>query len=262
MESRSIRLIIEYDGTDYCGFQDQGRPDRPSIQSTLEAAWEEMTGERVRLIGSGRTDAGVHALGQVVQVSNSTTKIPLDRLPHALNVRLPRDIVVLEASEAPAGFHARYSATSKVYRYAWFNRRIRSPFWERRALWVPEPLDIGAMEEAARRLVGRHDFSAFRSAKSTVKSSVRTIFDASIRSDLPHVEFTVEGDGFLYNMVRIMAGTLLEVGLGRAAPSTVTRALRSGRREDAGATAPPHGLYLVEVRYDHASRTHEGVEAL
>lgn len=249
MEGRRIRLTIEYDGTGYCGFQDQGREDRPSIQATLEFAWEKLTGERLRVVGAGRTDAGVHALGQVVHL-DSNTRIPVDRIPFALNTHLPRDIVVLRAEVVEPTFHARFSASSKVYRYLWFNRPIRSPLFEHRAQWVPEPLRIEAMQEAARLFIGTHDFAAFRSAKGSAKSSVRRILDASVTSDCqPIIQFTVEGDGFLYNMVRIMAGTLLEVGLGRTEPEDVARALQSGVREHAGPTAPPHGLYLVAVRY-------------
>lgn len=246
---QNICLIVEYDGSGYCGFQDQARPDRPSVQAALEKAVHQVTGEAQRVHGAGRTDAGVHAYGQVVHF-HTHSRIPAERMPYALNRHLPFDIVVKEARRVPDAFHARKSATSKTYEYVWYNRSQPSPFWRPYAHFVPQPLYIPAMQEAAQAFVGRHDFSAFRSAQATVRSSVRTVLLADVTADLPWVRFTVEGDGFLQHMVRIMAGTLLQIGLGKEGPESVAAALRSKLRNDAGPTAPPQGLYLVRVNYE------------
>ncbi len=246
---QNVRMTIEYDGGNYCGFQRQGREDQPTIQAELEKALLLTTGESLRVIGAGRTDAGVHALGQVINVKTATD-IPLSRLPYALNARLPRDIVVREAIRVPDDFHARISAVSKVYRYTWYNRPFRSPFWDRYVQFVSQELDLAAMERAARYFVGEHDFAAFRSVNSSAKTTVRRIFRSELTIDQPLIHWEVEGNGFLYNMVRIMAGTLLMIGLGKMSPEQVLLALRSGRREDAGPTAPPQGLCMLEVKYE------------
>lgn len=246
---QNVRMTIEYDGTNYCGFQTQGREDQPTIQAVLEKALLETTGEFLRVVGAGRTDAGVHALGQVINVKTAT-KIPLHRLPYALNARLPRDIVVHEATRVPDDFHARISAVSKVYRYSWYNRPFRSPFWDRYVQFVPEELNLAAMQCAARYFVGEHDFAAFRSVKSSARTTVRRIIRSDWMIDLPLIHWEVEGTGFLYNMVRIMAGTLLMIGRGKMSPEQVLHALQSGRRGDAGPTAPPQGLCMVEVKYE------------
>lgn len=248
---QNIRLIIEYDGGKFFGFQDQGRDDQPTIQGALEKALEQTTGESLRVVGAGRTDAGVHALGQVINIK-TRTKIPVERLPYALNMRLPRDIVVREAMRVPDDFHARISATSKVYRYSWYNRPFRSPLWDRFVQFVPEKLDVEAMQQAAEYFIGEHDFAAFRSAKSSTKTSVRRIIQTEWSVEMPLIQWTIEGTGFLYNMVRIMAGTILRIGLGKAPPEQARHALLSGRREDAGPTAPPQGLCMVAVKYESA----------
>lgn len=246
---RNIRLVLEYDGTDYCGFQDQARPDRPTVQAKLEEALAKTVGERVRITAAGRTDAGVHALGQVVNFVSDTT-IPIERIPVALNTRLPKDIAVIRADVVPIDFHARYWAKAKTYRYTWYTRPVLSPFYHRYVQHVPRPLDVPAMHRAAALFVGEHDFAAFRSAHGSTKTTVRHIYASTIERTGDLVHFTIEGSGFLYNMVRIMAGTLLEIGLGRRDIDSVKEALRLGDRELAGPTAPPHGLTLVSVAYD------------
>lgn len=246
---RNIRIVIEYDGTSYHGFQDQAREDYPTIQSVLEKAIERVLGERIRLTGAGRTDAGVHAIGQVANFKTSA-RIPIDKVPVALNTRLPRDIVVRAADVVPPLFHARIWAKRKTYRYTWYTRQAPSPFWHRYAEHVPQGLNIELMEQAVRDYEGEHDFSAFKSANSSAKTSVRHIYKAEIKTEGPAVFFDVEGSGFLYNMVRIMAGTLLEIGLERRRPESIGEALLSGERTQAGQTAPAQGLALLVVTYD------------
>lgn len=251
--SRNIKLVLHYDGTDLHGFQRQ--KGQISVQEALEAAIRQVTGEPPVLAAAGRTDAGVHALGQVVSFRTSST-LPVDRIPWALNAHLPEALVVQDAVEAPLDFHARFSAHAKTYRYSIQNARFPAPLVSRYAYLWREPLDVESMDRAAAHLVGRHDFAAFRATGSSAKTTVRTIRACRVEA-LPLegtpegrlVSIWVEADGFLYNMVRIIAGTLLEVGAGRRSPEDVARALVSGRREDAGKTLPPHGLCLVRVDY-------------
>lgn len=246
--TRNIRLVLEYDGTEYCGFQDQARSHRPTIQSVLEHALAQICQEPIKVIGAGRTDAGVHARGQVVNFHTSS-RIPVERFPAAVNTKLPWDIKVRRADEVPTDFHARYWALRKTYRYTWFVRSTPSPFWHRYALFVPRPIAIEPMQAAALHLVGEHDFAAFRSARGAAKSSVRRMYKAEVWQEGDVVHFDIEGSGFLYNMVRIIAGTLLEIGQGRRAPSCIEEALVSGRRSELGSTAPPQGLTLMSVVY-------------
>lgn len=247
---RNIRCVVAYDGTDFLGFQRQSRG--PTIQGVLEEAILSLTGERVRVLGAGRTDAGVHALGQVVSFLTAS-RIPVERWPHALNSRLPGTVVVQHAVEAPSAFHPMRDATAKVYQYTVWNGLFPSPFWSRWALHVPPPLDVEAMAQAAGFLVGRHDFAAFRAAGSTpVRSTVRHVMELTVeRSDSQPecVRITARADGFLYHMVRNIAGTLLLVGQGRRPPEWVADVLAGRRREAAGPTAPAHGLCLVRVEY-------------
>ncbi len=246
---RNIALVLEYDGTGLSGFQRQAeQQSHLTVQGALEEAIRRVTGETVRVIGAGRTDAGVHAVGQVANF-RCQSQMPVERLPLALNAHLPRQIVVREAFEVPVAFHARFHAAAKVYRYLIWNRRVISPFWGRYAWHIPVPLDVTAMAVAAERLVGRHDFRAFRASGSSVRSSVRTVYRCQVGRQGPWVVLTVEADGFLYHMVRIMAGTLVEVGRGRQPPGWVAEVLASGNRDRAGPTAPAHGLWLVKVKY-------------
>lgn len=251
---RNIRLILQYDGSAYAGFQRQ--PNGVTIQEQLEKALGQVTGPVQRLFAAGRTDAGVHALGQVVNFY-TTARIPAERLPHALNTHLPRDIVAVRAEDVPLGFHARFHARSKAYRYTFDNGSFPSPLTRPYALHAPGELDEGAMLQAAALLVGRHDFAAFRATGGAARTSERTV----IRADLtwehapddvlagPWLHLTIEADGFLYNMVRIIAGTILEAGLGRRPPESVRAALVTKERRRAGMTLPPHGLCLLWVRY-------------
>ncbi len=244
---QNIKLLIEYDGTNYTGFQIQ-RQGEVSIQLRLEEAIEAVAGERPKLSAAGRTDAGVHALGQVVNFLTQSS-IPLDRWPYALNTHLPPDIVVWGAEEVPPDFHARKSARSKVYRYTIYNAAFPSPLWRLVSYHWRDRLDEAAMNQAAAVFAGRHDFAGFRTTGSSARTTVRTVMGASVERDGHLVHFTVEADGFLYNMVRIMAGTLLEVGSGKVRPEEIPEILASKDRRRAGRTLPPQGLCLVKVRY-------------
>jgi len=243
---RNIKLVIEYDGTNYSGWQVQ--PNGTGVQEVVQHAIAEITGERnVALIGSGRTDAGVHAAGQVANFKTETN-IPASDLVHAINTRLPPDVAIIHAEDVPDDFHARYSATSKTYRYAILNRPVRSPLERNRTYLVRRPLDADAMRAAAAHLVGRMDFAAFQS-KPDGKPSVRTVTRLDVEAAGPRIQITISADGFLYNMVRAIVGTLVEVGLGKRGTDSIPALVRSRDRSAAGPTAPPHGLCLLEVEY-------------
>ena len=244
---RNIRLLLEYDGTRYHGWQRQ-RGDL-SIQQVLEEALERLTGEPIKLIGSGRTDAGVHALGQVANF-RSNRALPLKAFHEGLNSMLPYDIAVLEAQEAPPEFHARKSALSKTYEYRILNRPSRSPLHHHYGWWLAQPLDLEAMAAAAEFLPGEHDFSAFRASGSGNRNPVRRIFSAQWHTHPGGwLRFSITGNGFLRGMVRSLVGTMVEIGKGKAKPELLAELLASGERRRAGPTAPGRGLYLVEVAY-------------
>ncbi|NLA58238.1 MAG: tRNA pseudouridine(38-40) synthase TruA [Firmicutes bacterium] len=250
-EVRNIRLVLEYDGTGYHGFQAQDDTDLPTIQGELEAAIEIICHERLRIIGSGRTDAGVHALGQVVNFYTRSS-VPTERFPAALNSVLPRDIRVKTAEAVPLEFHARFDAIAKTYVYLVDNRPLPSVFLRNYAYHVSQPLDVEAMHRAADLLVGTQDYASFRTSGSSAKTSVRTVYEFDIEESKAHdgiIKFRVRADGFLYNMMRNMVGTLLEVGLGKLSVADVAAVLKARDRRLAGPTAPACGLYLVEVEY-------------
>ena len=244
---RRFRLTIEYDGTAYCGWQRQ--INGPSVQETLEQALCTLTQERVSVTGSSRTDAGVHALGLCAHF-DSATRIPAQKLAFALNTLLPPDIRVRESGLAPEGFHARYSACGKLYRYAFYNARHDCAIGRQYAAHIPLPMDERLMDEEAQALLGTHDFAAFAASGSVAKSTVRTIVGARVTREGERVTLCVMGDGFLYNMVRIIAGTLAEIGTGKRAPGAITRAIETGDRLALGQTAPARGLTLVRVFYE------------
>ncbi len=251
---RVIKLTVAYDGTAYVGWQRQ--PNGRSIQALVEDALAPIEGGPVTVAGAGRTDAGVHALGQVASVELAATLEPAT-LARALNATLPADVRVLEAAEAPPGFHARFSAAGKTYRYQIRQARVVSPF-EHRFVWHhPRALDVDAMARAADALVGRHDFAAFQAAGSDVATTVRTVTAARVEARpagappdagvLLVVE--IAADGFLRHMVRTIVGTLVEVGDGRRAPDAMAALVEAGDRSLAGPTAPARGLTLVRVEY-------------
>jgi tRNA pseudouridine38-40 synthase len=243
---RNIKLTLCYDGTDFHGWQRQ--PGPRTVQQVLEEALERLTGVRPTTTASGRTDAGVHALGQVVHFLTGS-RHATDTFVRALNALLPRDVRVLEASEMPQSFHATLDAKSKRYRYVIDNARIASPFQLRYSWHVPHPLDTAAMGDAATSLLGRHDFRSFETDWPNRMSSVRTILDLAVERRGESVTIEVEADGFLYNMVRSIAGTLVLVGAGKRPVSWVADVLAAESRVEAGPTAPPQGLFLVVVRY-------------
>jgi len=248
---RTIKLTLAYDGAAYAGWQVQSQDT--SIQQVLEAAIAKITGEPIRVTASGRTDAGVHALGQVVAFRTRTRLAP-PVLQRALNAALPRDIAVLDACEAPEGFHATLSAKRKRYRYLIHDGPVRDVFRRGTAWHCPRGLDAEAMHRAAQSLLGTHDFSSFQTQGSPRKTPVRTIYDISVRRGFdgdPHlVAVEIEADGFLYNMVRTIVGSLARVGLHARSEGWIAEVLAARDRRAAGATAPPHGLFLVEVKYD------------
>lgn len=245
--ARTLKLTVAYDGTRFVGWQRQAEGD--SIQGLLEDALARFEGAAVTVHGAGRTDAGVHALGQVASV-RLTCSHDTATLTRALNAQLPEDLRVLAVEDADPDFHARFSATAKTYRYMIRNAPFAMPF-ERAYVWhLPERLDLAAMQEAAAVLVGTHDFAAFQSVGTETPGSVRTILRSDVRQLEPTlVAYEVTGEGFLRYMVRALTGTLVEVGRGWREPASIGDLLAGGRRADAGATAPPHGLFLVSVDY-------------
>ena len=246
---RNIKLIIEYDGTAYCGWQVQ--PNGITIQEVMEGALARMLGEPAMLRSSGRTDAGVHARGMVA-CFNTDKGLPLRAFREGLNTMLPNDIAVREVCEVPLPFNPRADAEAKHYRYTILLDNLRSPL-ARHTVWrLPGRLDLAAMRSACALFIGEHNFAAFRASNCAAKTTVRKINSLDLVQDGSLIHLDVNGSGFLKNMVRIIAGTLVEVGQGRRAPQDVTRLLREGDRQVSGMTAPPHGLCLMEVYFPAA----------
>ena len=243
---RTIKLIVEYEGTNYLGWQRQ--PQGMTIQQALEEALETITGTMSGIIGSGRTDAGVHARGQVAHFKTGSA-LPVERLRDGLNATLPKDIVVLSAEEVADDFSARFSARSKRYEYVIWNSTIRPAIDRRLCRHVRRRLDMPAMQAAAKHLLGTHDFAAFESANAESKTTIRTVKLAEWTRDGERLVFAIEADAFLYNMVRAIVGTLVEIGLGKKPPEWIREIIASRDRNQAGPTAPPHGLYLMRVDY-------------
>lgn len=254
---KRIRLIIEYDGTAYVGWQTQ--PNGPAIQQFIEEALEKVTKERCVLHASGRTDSGVHALAQVAHF-DTHARMPADKYAFALNTLLPRDIRIRYADEAPPAFHARFDAERKHYRYTIQLGAHARAFLRHTALHVYDPLDIPQLQSVAAVVLGEHDFRAFMASGSRLQHTIRTIYRSEWSLIGNMLYYDVEGNGFLYNMVRILVGTMLDIGKGLLPPACLTAALRSGIRSDAGPTAPAHGLMLMRIWYpafDTASVLHE-----
>jgi tRNA pseudouridine38-40 synthase len=246
---RNIKLIIEYDGTNYSGWQIQ--ENGPSIQGSLEKTLLAITGEKIRINGAGRTDKGVHARGQVANFITASS-IPPERFIYALNGQLPEDIVIKDSREVPLDFHARHSAIGKRYSYLINNSKFPSALLRKYAYHVKycERLDIDRVEKAAEAFLGTYDFSAFMATGSVTSSTIRTIHEISIEKEKDLIRFIYKGSGFLYNMVRIITGTLLYAGIGKIDPNDIKDIIMSKHRDRAGITAPACGLYLDEVYYN------------
>jgi tRNA pseudouridine38-40 synthase len=246
--SRNIKLTLEYDGTAYHGWQSQRGSGKATVQDALEGALTILAKEHIAVAASGRTDAGVHALGQV---ANFTTEspIPPEAWAPAVNRLLPADVRAISSDEVPPDFHARHSARGKTYRYLILNRRMPSALLRDRVWHVDRKLNVTAMRKAAAVLIGRHDFSAFRSASCNAKTAHRNLRSLSIRKRGEIIEIVLEADAFLMHMARNIVGTLVEVGLGRHDTAGVKAILRSRNRTRAGRTAPSHGLCLISVTY-------------
>ena len=244
---RNIKLTIEYDGKDFNGWQKQ--PGKLNIQGSIEAAIKQITGEDVQLNASGRTDAGVHAWGQVANFKTESN-LPIEKFPIAINTKLKRSIRIINAEEVDERFHSRLSCKRKTYRYVINNSEYASAIYRNLETHIPQKLDINKMQEAVKYFEGEHDFKAFKASGTSSKSSVRTIYKAEVL-EMPNNRIYIEltGNGFLYNMVRIIAGTLVDVGLEKIEPEEIPNIIKQGKRELAGKTLPPNGLYLFRVEY-------------
>lgn len=244
---RNIKLTIEYDGKDFNGWQKQ--PNKLNIQGEIERAIKDITGEDVDLIASGRTDAGVHALGQVANFKTDSN-IPVEKIPIALNTKLKRSIRILAAEEVDERFHSRYNCKKKTYRYVINNSVNGTAIYRNLEYNFSQELNVDKMNEAVKYFIGEHDFKGFKASGTSSKSSVRTIYDAKVYKNGDRVNIELTGNGFLYNMVRIIAGTLIDVGVGKILPEEVPDIINSKERTKAGKTLPPNGLYLVKVEYE------------
>lgn len=244
---KRIKLTIAYDGTNYCGWQVQ--PNGITVEEVVNKALKKLTGEDIQVIGASRTDSGVHALGNVAVFDTHTT-IPPERISYALNQRLPEDIVIVKSEEVAEDFHPRYCDCSKTYEYHILNTRIPIPTKRLTNYFVSYDLDVEKMRKAAGYLIGEHDFVSFCNVRADVEDTVRTVTELEILKDGEEITIRISGNGFLYNMVRIIVGTLIRVGRGFYEPEKVKEILEAKDRKAAGVTAPPHGLILAEIRYE------------
>ncbi len=247
IKMRNIKLTIEYDGKNYAGWQTQNKKHK-TIQQTLEKALQKILRKRIRIIGSGRTDAGVHAQAQVANFKTDSN-IAIEKLQKALNAVLPDDIAVIETEEVGLNFHSRFSAKSKVYRYTILNRPSRSAILRDTAYFFPYPLNLKLMRKDARILLGRHNFKSFQAADKKERGAVRTIKNFKVIRDKDFIYIDIESDGFLYNMVRNIVGTLIEIGRGKFPEGSLRKILESRNRKLAGPTVPARGLSLIKVNY-------------
>lgn len=241
-----VKLVVAYDGTNYCGWQVQ--PNGITIEEMLNRHLSELLEENIVVTGASRTDARVHALGNVA-VFDTDTRMPAEKISFALNQRLPEDIVVQESSEVPAEFHPRFSKSRKTYEYRILNRRFRLPLERNTSYFYHHPLDVEKMQQAAAYLVGEHDFTSYSSVHAQTTTFVRTIYSLDVDKADDRISIRITGNGFLYNMVRIIVGTLIQVGAGVIEPEYVKEILEGKDRSLAGPTAPPEGLTLQEIEY-------------
>jgi len=250
MEKEHILLTVAYDGTNYCGWQIQNGVE--TVQGVLEQALTRLFKVPVAMLGASRTDAGVHAMGQrtVVHLPAGTCNVPLNKLPEVVNIKLPKDVRVMCAEAVDEAFHPIFDAKRKTYTYTIHNAAYANPMFRNMRYHEKIPLDVAQMHCAAQHFIGTHDFESFRAIGGTTKTSVRTMYEAGVHREGEAVLYTVTGSGFLYNMVRIMAGTLLLVGTGKLAAEDVPGIIASRNRARAGKTMPPQGLMLMRVRYE------------
>ncbi len=239
-------MVVAYDGTNYCGWQVQ--PNGITIEEVLNRSLSNLLGEKIEVMGASRTDSGVHSLGNVA-VFDTNTRMPADKIAFALNQRLPEDIVVQGSCEVPSDWHPRYQESTKTYEYRILNRTFRMPTRRLDTYFYHYPLDVEQMSEAASYLVGTHDFASFCAANAQVKSTVRTIYSCTAQKENDIITIRVTGNGFLYNMVRIIAGTLIEVGAGKRRPEEIKDILAAENRDAAGPTAPAQGLTMMGIEY-------------
>lgn len=242
-----VKLVVAYDGTDYCGWQVQ--PNGITVEEVLNRELSRLLKEEITVTGASRTDSGVHSLGNVA-VFDTDTRMPAEKISYAINQRLPEDIMVQDSCEVPEDFHPRFAASQKTYEYKILNRKFPMPTLRRDTLFYCHPLDEGRMRQGAQFLVGTHDFTSFSSVKAQTNTFVRTVYELTVErteDDIIHIRIT--GNGFLYNMVRIIAGTLLLVGAGKLEPEDVGRILAAKDRGAAGPTAPAHGLTMIGITY-------------
>ena len=248
---KRIKLVVAYDGTNYCGWQAQ--PNAVTIEGVLNEALSQLLGEEICVIGASRTDSGVHSLGNVA-VFDTGTRIPPEKICYALNQRLPEDIVVQDSSEVPLQFHPRKCYSEKTYEYRILNRKIPVPTLRRHTYFYYRSLDVSRMQQGASYLVGRHDFKSFCSVKTQAEDTVRKILSCSVEKSAEDVvTIRITGTGFLYNMVRIIAGTLISVGIGEIQPQAVAQILEQKNRRAAGPTAPPEGLIMMKINFNKNS---------
>lgn len=241
-----VRLIVAYDGTNYKGWQVQ--PNGITIEEVLNKKLTELLGEEIVVTGASRTDSGVHSLGNVA-IFDTNTRMPADKISFALNQRLPEDIVVQNSCEVPADWHPRYQNSRKTYEYRILNRTFRMPTRRFDTYFYHHPLDVEKMQKAASYLEGEHDFKSFCAVGAQVKTTVRTIYSCEVKKDGDIITIRVAGNGFLYNMVRIIAGTLVKVGGGELSPEQIPKILAACDRSAAGPTAPAHGLTMIGIEY-------------
>ena len=241
-----VKLVVAYEGTNYCGWQIQ--PNGITIEQVLNETLSSLLGEEITVTGASRTDAGVHSLGNVA-VFETHTKMPAEKISFALNQRLPEDIVVQESCQVPEDFHPRFSKSRKTYEYRILNCRFRQPLERRTSYFYHYPLDVSAMQKAAAYLVGEHDFTSFASVHAQTNTYVRMIYALDVVREGDMIRIRVQGNGFLYNMVRIIAGTLIQVGAGIKKPEDMESILAGKDRELAGPTAPAHGLTMIGLEF-------------
>ena len=243
---KRIKLVVAYDGTNYCGWQVQ--PNGETIEGVLNRALSELLGEDIKVTGASRTDSGVHSLGNVA-VFDTETRIPPEKISYALNQRLPEDIVVQDSCQVAEDFHPRHCNSRKTYEYRILNRTFAMPTRRLDTYFFYRKLDLDAMKQAASYIEGTHDFKSFCSANSPVEDTVRTVYFLHVEKQDDIISIRVQGSGFLYNMVRILAGTLIQVGLGDIKPEDIPGILEAKNRSAAGPTAPAHGLTMIGIEF-------------